>query len=58
MSNSSYFWTNLQKQLLAQSYKAGGLSQAMQALPDKKKATIATQAHRLKLTTPKPRKPK
>jgi len=46
------------KALLAASYQVGGLSEATKAFPDKKRGAVAVQAHRLGLTTPRPRKPK
>lgn len=58
MAKSNYFWTEAQKIILANAYKEGGLPVAQKMLPEKTRSTIATQAHRLELTTPKPRRPK
>jgi hypothetical protein len=55
---SNYFWSALQKAALQNAYQSGGLSLAQQVLSEKPKGAIATQACRMKLTTPKPRKPK
>jgi len=55
---SSYFWTPEQKALLKQAYTQGaGLSDAERLIP-KSRTTIAAQASRLRLTDPRPRKPK
>jgi hypothetical protein len=55
---ASYFWTEFAKELLSESYKAGGLEAASRALPQYSRGSIATQAHRMSLTTPRPRKAK
>lgn len=57
-SNPNYFWTPQQKDLLKSAYSSGGLTVAQSLLPEKPRAAIATQACRMKLTTPKPRKSK
>lgn len=54
--SSSYFWSDSLKQVLKEAYAKGGLSAAVEAIPEKKRGTIATEAHRLELTTPRPRK--
>lgn len=58
MANSNYFWSSDQKTRLGNAYKLGGLTAAQKALPEKNRGQIATQACRLGLTTPKPRKTK
>lgn len=59
MLGKSYFWTSAQEAILSDSYKIGnGLSLAQEKLPEKHRGAIATKAHRMKLTTPKPRKNK
>jgi hypothetical protein len=55
---SPYFWTSEQKDTLTQAYSLGGLKIAQEMLPSKSRATIATQASRMRITTPKPRKHK
>lgn len=55
---SAYFWTEIAKAILVEAYHSGGLEAAVRALPDKSRGSIATQAHRLSLTTPRPRKAK
>ena len=57
MTDTTYFWTALQKAILQTSYESGGgLSEAERRLPEKRRGAIAVQASRMKLTTPKPRK--
>lgn len=59
MSLSSYFWSEVQKELLKKAYTEGeGLSEAQTLLPDKSRSTIAAQASRLALSKRRPRKNK
>lgn len=55
---SDYFWSDQQKKILQEAYLVGGLPAAVQAIPEKKRGTIAVEAHRLGLTNPRPRKNK
>lgn len=55
---SAYFWSDPLKQKLREAYSVGGLNAAVEAIPEKKRGTIAVEAHRLGLTTPRPRKKK
>lgn len=55
---NEYFWSPQQKQVLKDAYSTGGLKAAVEAIPAKKRNAIATEAHRLGLTSPRPRKPK
>lgn len=58
--SSDYFWPDDFKDILKQAYApgGGGLAAAAAAIPSKKKGTIATEACRMKLTKPRPRKPR
>lgn len=59
MKISNYFWTTDQKTKLTTAYReGGGLKAAMLSLPEKNRGQIATQASRLKLSIPKPRRNK
>lgn len=56
--SKNYFWTTDQESILKTAYGIGGLDQASKSLPSKPRGAIAVKACRLKLTTPKPRRPK
>lgn len=55
---SLYFWPEQLKIKLQEAYAVGGLAAAVEAIPEKKRGTIAVEAHRLGLTKPRPRKNK
>lgn len=56
ISSHPYFWSSDQLTVLERCYKdGGGLHEAQQMIPEKRRGTIAAQASRLGLTTPRPR---
>jgi len=56
MTNPDYFWSDVLKEVLRSAYGRGGLAEAVKTIPQKPRGAIAVQAHRLHLTTPRPRK--
>jgi hypothetical protein len=58
MAKQNYFWAPEQVSTLQSAYRSGGLKQAQAALPEIPRGALATKACRLKITNPKPRKPK
>lgn len=58
MANKDYFWTEALELALKVAYAIGGLDAATKAIPEKPRGALAVKACRLKLTNPRPRKPK